>query len=250
MDKDRTRSPEMGNKFLVIPNMISIDAPDGSGKSTLSKTLVSYVKSELGFINIQLVRPTYWDQSPGAQIVEKKFKSATDIVPNSLRHNRYFMEAMAKNYSDTVIPALEKGNIVVLDSSEIRSVAYMLDKGDNLAIDDTLQLVKSGYVTSGILSGVRIILKTNPEECLLNLFQKGKMDEGDPRNITEAIRRHDCYQEAISHFKGIQNNGTIWMEIDNPRCGNGNVTEQLYDMIEQTLKPVLVEIVRLSPLVK
>ena len=235
--------PLLIGHFKIAPKMISIDAPDGSGKSTFSKVVEKYINEKLGFSDVVLVRPTYFNQSAEGLRLEEELKRRIDIKPNSYEHNNYFMATMAANYKTVISPILERGGIVVLDSSEIRSIAFMLHNGEPSAIESTLNWVESGKATNNTFSGIRVRLITSPHDCLHNLFAKGKLDSGDPKSIDESIQRNICYEKAFLHVKSIQNHeSSVWIDIENPSYRNHEtLIGHLNEVIEQKLEPTLLK---------
>jgi len=91
----------------------------------------------------------------------------------------------------------------VLDSSEIRALAFMIDKGFSDAIDDTLFKIRSGFLTQRIQPRLRIVLMGSVDSLYRNLNTKKILDDGDPHNRARIKRRINAYQKATKTIKQL-----------------------------------------------
>lgn len=235
---EQSLSPE--RLFKTSNNLITVDAPDGSGKGAVASLIWQQLSSIYGGNNVLLVSPNRFDQSPQALEIGKKLKNQPNLSPSSVRHNSHFMATTMVNYRTVISPALEAGKIVVIDSSEIRSLAYMLDRGSSDAVRSTLKWIRSGRATSGILAGNRIIVTVSPDDCLANINTRGKRDYGDPIDYDEALRRADCYTLSILYLKGLkQTSFAHWIDVENPRVETDDVDAYLNQLISKKVIPYL-----------
>lgn len=226
--------------FRTANNLITVDAPDGSGKGVIASLIWQQLSLIYGDNNVILVSPNRFDQSPQALEIGEKLKSQANLSPSSVRHNSHFMATTMVNYKMVISPALGAGKIVVVDSSEIRSLAYMLDRGSANAVKSTLRWIKSGRATAGILAGNRILVTVSPEDCLANINARGKRDYGDPVDYYEALRRAYCYTLSVLYLKGLkQDPPSHWISIDNPRVETDDVSVYLNQLISRKIIPCL-----------
>lgn len=237
-----TSSVINSGKWRVFENLITVDGPDGSGKTTLTEMLASNLKSRLGSEQVLLVRPTRFDASPEAAAVHKKLQETTPYPPdNSLTHNAFYLEAMGMTYQHMVLPSLEAGCIVILDSSDIRALAFMLDRGSDEAIDHTKEQILSGVVNCRIQPFYRLIMQpSSPDDLVSNLGKKDGLDKGDPREFVEVIRRIEKYQLAIEFFKILTANlGINWHDVSITHV-TGNTEHYLSSVIEEQIMPLIL----------
>jgi len=226
--------------FRTAHNLITVDAPDGSGKGIIASLIRQQLSSVYGCNNVLLVSPNRFYQSPQALEIGKKLKNQPNLSPSSVRHNSHFMATAMVNYRTVISPALEAGKIVVIDSSEIRSLAYMLDRGSSDAVRSTLRWIRSGRTTSGILAGNRILVTVSPDDCLANINARGKRDYGDPIDYDEALKRANCYSLSVLYLRGLkQDYPSHWIYIENPRIEVDDVSVYLNQLVSRKIIPFL-----------
>lgn len=228
--------------FNICYSIITVDASDGSGKSTFSKVLKECLSETYPEKDILLVKSTNFDLSPGAVKCGESLARRNSLKENSVRHNLYYLCAMAENYKQVISEAVNNGKIIISDSSEIRALAYILDKGDNDAISSTYKSIDTGFLTRGILSGNRIILSVSPEDCLFNLQARGKKDCGDPTNLSEVKRRQQCYDTSIDFIKNLAPSDVNWMFVENRSYMGSSPLTHLRHRIHEEIIPRLKKI--------
>jgi len=228
--------------FNVNYNLISVDAPDGAGKSTFVKLLQKQLQEKYGTEKVVLLAASDFNASDGARHYGQEFSEMTGVKQFSRKHNLYFIGAINKNYREAIAEYLAQDKIVVLDSSEIRALAFMLDMGDEEAISSTTDWLKSGRLTSSLLPGNRIILKVSPEDSQRNLNRRPKLDHGDPTSLAEMEKRQACYQLAIEEVKGAKTESPVnWLSVENPSEDN-DIEQKLTERIEKQVIPFLQNI--------
>jgi thymidylate kinase len=225
-------------RFMVCDRLITVDAPDGSGKGVFAEIICEQLALRYGKDNVLLVKPTRFDDSPEARGLQERLMAKRDLAVDSVRHNTHFMAAVMLNYKTAIVPALDGGKIVVVDSSEVRSLAFMLDRGTPSAIASTLRWIRSGRATTGIIAGNRVIVNATPEDCLANIDARGKRDYGDPMDIKEAERRLDCYGVAFAALGRLNTDIPInIISVDNPRVEVPNIATHLDELVSRQVIP-------------
>jgi len=225
--------------FVINKSLITIDAPDGSGKTTLSKHLLDYL-NRYSNNSAMLVRPTRFEESKEALKFKERLSQRINLEVDSYQHNLYFLYALQRNYESLISPALCEGKVVITDSSEIRALAYVLDKGVTDAIESTKKRYCDGRLTNHILSGNRILLSTEINDCLYNIDNRNKNDVGDPKTIQEMNHRHNSYAESINFTKRLDIKKDVnWVCISNQPCEQDRLSEFLYDLIHEEIMPRL-----------
>ena len=185
--------------FEVQPRLMTIDGPDGSGKSTISKLVLTELEP---FWDTVVLRPACFTTSLRAQEIGRRFRGlSSDVSKKSQLHNSFFLEAMEANYDFIGGQLLDKRRVVVCDSSEIRALAFMFDNGSEAAILDTKNRIEKGLLTNGTQAGVRIILDASASDLWKNLNSKPVLDYGDPQNIIEVDKRRTAYRESIEFLR-------------------------------------------------
>lgn len=229
------------HQFHTNNRLITVDAPDGSGKGAFAESLYRQLIEKFGEGNVVLVQPTRFELTEKGLKLLEKLKSQQGLKSNSVRHNLHFMATLMVNYQDVISKALDSGKIVVADSSEIRSLAFMFDRGTEATIQSTVRWIKSGTATNDLSAGNRVFINTSPEDCLANIFARGKVDYGDPTTPQEAQRRLDCYTLAIQVISGLkQDRPSNIIQVDNPRVEVLDIKGYIDHLVAQNIIPKLV----------
>lgn len=221
------------------PFLVSIDGPDGSGKSSLSVILKDFIESRNNYYSdVSIIKPTYFEMTKEAALIGSKLKKSNFEI-DSLEHNSIFLEAMRVNYQHLVIPSLKKGKMVILDSSEIRALAFVLDRKNDEAILDTKDKIISDFLTLGITPNIRIFLDGSEYDLFCNLQTKQFLDSGDPKNIFEISERRKAYFYAINFISNLEKrknvvyyNFDVKHRIDFKDCFVNNICSKI-DLIMQ-----------------
>lgn len=235
-------SPKEQLVFKVPPHLVSVDGPDGAGKSKMSDLLAAELEGAFD-AKALVVRPTYFQTSTGAQSIGREFSTVkATLQEHSRAHNGFYLTAMEANYRTVVLPAVKTGKIIVLDSSEIRALAFILDKGDSEAIRDTLTRITTGTLTCCLQPRVRVILNASADDLLRNLQKKVELDKGDPHNLWEARRRIRSYHQAIDFIRELAvETPTKWITIEIAHT-DIPLTDYMLRIIHSSILPPLQEI--------
>ncbi|MCX6795153.1 MAG: hypothetical protein NT165_00225 [Candidatus Falkowbacteria bacterium] len=219
--------------------LIGIDGPDGSGKTNITRIITSYLRDDWAKgREVVSFKPTYFETTAEALLVKEVLEATSGLEAYSREHNEFYLEAMRLNYLNAVIPSLENGKIVILDSSEIRALAFNLAKGNQGAINHTKESIKDGTLNSGIIPDVRIFIDGSPETLLKNLKTKKSLDHGDPINLEEVSKRRLAYFEAIAYvnsFGGIKRTIYCNLEVNH----HEDPENYLHKLVSQKIKPVI-----------
>jgi len=152
------------------PYFIVFEGIDGSGKTTISKKLKTFFDDK-DFDTVWLREPsdTIWGQKI------RTLANLKDSIPIEEELN-YFIEDRKIDLKKNIIPALEKGKIVILDRYYYSNGCYQGARGLDVKeiIDDNLVFAKKPDITFIIDVPVDIALtriKKNRDEAAI-LFEK------------------------------------------------------------------------------
>ena len=137
-------------KFIVIEGL------DGSGHSTQ----VSLLKDHLSAI---LTKEPTKDSLAGKKI--KKILEKEEVI-SPFELQKLFTADRKEHLENVIIPALEKGNIIISDRYSFSSFAY--GSSDGLDLDQLIEMNQDF-----LLPDITIILKVAPELCLERIEQRG-----------------------------------------------------------------------------
>ena len=191
--------------------LISVDGPDGSGKSSITSLLSTRLNALWPDRGGLIIKPSYFESSPAANQIGQELVASQGLVPGTLAHNKYYLRAMRANYLTVVLPALMAGQVVVLDSSEIRALAFVIDRDDPEVIMQTQSWLLSERLTAGIYPQLRLMLWADAVDLQQNLRTKNALDSGDPQTLAEIKKRIDSYAAAKTYIEAIGSGDSIWV---------------------------------------
>ena len=166
---------------------------EGAGKTTLIRALVEILRNK------------------GYDVVETKEPSgrARDILldPNypltPKEEVTIFIDGRAEHFSEIIIPALKRGDIVLCDRSTYSTIAYQ-HYGRGLDLTDIL--VRDAKARQNVDFDLIVLLDINPEIGL-------KRKKPETRFELEAINFHHCVRNGYLE-QAQSNSNTKWVIID------------------------------------
>lgn len=224
--------------FSVKKRLVSVDGPDGVGKGTFCEVMAGLLGESFLRDKFICTSGTRFEACVGSQKLGSKLLTTTDIV----RRNRLFLFSTRMIFKEVVRPNLDLGNIVILDSSALRHLAYTLSQfGEKSPVFlDTKELVTGGVLDYGIFPGVRIVLRANEEGLLKNLEGRDSSDNGDPKNLEDVKGRVSAYREARKIIERLPTDTPCqWLDIDNPSLPRNQIREYLEAVITRDVLPVI-----------
>lgn len=138
------------NKGLFI----SIEGPDGSGKSTQIEHIRKYFESK----NIEIV---FTREPGGTHIGERIREILLDVNCKemcSMAEALLYAASRAQHVDEVIRPALEAGKVVVCDRFVDSSIAY---QGFGRKLGDPVTVINS-YAVMGVMPDITFLLKLDP----------------------------------------------------------------------------------------
>ena len=135
---------------------ISIEGPDGSGKSTQIENIKKFFEDK----NIEIV----FTREPGGTAIGERIREI--ILDNSFKEMDPMTEAMlyaasrAQHVAQVIGPALEAGKVVVCDRFVDSSLAY---QGFGRELGDAVEVIHS-YAIGPYMPDVTFLMKLDPNE--------------------------------------------------------------------------------------
>jgi dTMP kinase len=135
---------------------ISIEGPDGSGKSTQIENIKKFFEDK----NIEIV----FTREPGGTAIGERIREI--ILDNSFKEMDPMTEAMlyaasrAQHVAQVIGPALEAGKVVVCDRFVDSSIAY---QGFGRELGDAVEVINS-YAIGPYMPDVTFLMKLDPNE--------------------------------------------------------------------------------------
>ena len=133
---------------------ISIEGPDGSGKSTQIENIEQFFRAK----NLD----TVITREPGGTAIGERIRAI--ILDNNCTEMDYMTEAMlyaaarAQHVAQVIRPALEAGKIVICDRFVDSSIAY---QGYGRRLGEAVAVI-NGYAVAGCMPDVTFLMKLDP----------------------------------------------------------------------------------------
>lgn len=145
---------------------IVVDGPDGAGKSTLTKALGGKLR-ESGCEVVELRDPGSTEISEAAR--ELVLSSKFDIGPAAELF--LYLTARAELVEKEIVPALERGAVVVCDRFELSTLVYQAD-GRGLPPEEVA--AANSLATGGLSPNITIVLDVSLDMGMERLANSGK----------------------------------------------------------------------------
>jgi dTMP kinase len=201
--------------------LISIEGIDGCGKSLLSQNLYKALKEK----NIEAVLT----QEPGdTPLGQKLRKILHEEKANVCDKSEFLLFATdrAQHFETVVIPALEKGKIIISDRMADSSVAYQ-GYGRNLDVEMIQKI--NAWTMQNIRPDLTFYVKIDIPTAMQRVFKRQEALTSFEKEKT------DFWQKVILGYK------TIFKDNDNVVTLDGTLNPEA--VLEQALKVVLEELI-------
>ena len=183
---------------------ITIEGPDGCGKSTQAEILVAYLKSK----NL----PVILTREPGGcsigeEIREILLKPRCEQILSDETELFLFAAARAQHVRETVLPAMSTGNVVIASRFIDATTAYQgYGRGISIeSINDVNELA-----TGGLKPDLTIILDIDSKK---GIHRARGVDEETPAGEVDRIEA-----ESIAFHKRVRNGYLEIVKINPERC--------------------------------
>ncbi len=207
------------SNLVVAPGLITLDAPDGTGKTTLSKYVADCLAANFGIDNVVLLSATnYLLEGKG---IDNLRRAAENVNGNSLLLDKIYCASTNRAYSDVIKPALEAGKKVVVDRSEVDLIRYSLECGGETSFNLRQGYVNNGVITNGLWAGNRVYLTGSPSDIWENLMERGPKSKYDPKCKEDVEKRMKFQKLAEDEISTVPFSGSqTVIRIENKRVSD------------------------------
>lgn len=193
--------------FIKSPMLIVFEGIDGSGKTTLSKKLFSYLKKKK--------YNTVWFREPSDSKWGKKIRDlaqSKDSIPLEQELN-YFIEDRKINVKINIKPALKNNKIVILDRYYFSTACYQGARGMN--IENIIKINKEFASEPDIIFVIDVDVKTALSRIKKNRRSKAKLFE--KKKFLEKVRKNylNLNNKNIQLIDGNNDLNTVFKDIKN-----------------------------------
>jgi dTMP kinase len=200
---------------------ITVEGPDGAGKSTILKELYRKLIEE-GFEVVQTREPG------GVSIAEQirevilnKDNTAMDIRTEAL----LYAAARRQHLVEIVIPALEKGSIVICDRFIDSSLAY---QGNGRGIGMTEVMNINQFAIEDKMPDLTLYFDISPEEGLKRIARH------DGREVNRLdLESLDFHQKVYEGYQSLIKQYPDRIKVIDASKSKEEVFEQAYDIVKR-----------------
>ncbi|MGN0710892.1 MAG: dTMP kinase, partial [Anaerovoracaceae bacterium] len=167
---------------------ITIEGPDGSGKSTQIKRIREFFETR--------GRETIITREPGGTVISEKIREI--ILDKNHTEMDYMTETLlyaasrAQHVAQVIKPSLEKGKIVICDRFVDSSIAY---QGYGRGLGESVEIINS-YAVAGCMPDITFLMKLSPA------VGKGRIStEEQDRLEKEALEFHERVFEGYLNLE-------------------------------------------------
>ena len=147
---------------------ITFEGPDGAGKSSQIRLLSDYLASK-GFTTLNTYEPG--EGEVGRKIRELILYSGLEITPRC--EALLYAADRAQHVQEVILPALERGEVVICDRFIDSSIAY---QGEGRGLGEEAVMSANELALAGIMPHVTFMFDLSPREAFL---RKGGAESGD-----------------------------------------------------------------------
>lgn len=177
--------------------LIVIEGIDGAGKTTLAKTICDFLKEK----NI----PCLLSFEPTSGPVGKKIRTLLEKEnPEKKELSNLFLEDRIWHVKNVILPALNRGDWIILDRYYLSTVAYQGAQG--LKIEELLKENE----TIAPLPDLVIFLKISPEEALKRIGCRKKLTYFENSTFLKMVSQN--YQNILPYFNFLELEATLSLE--------------------------------------
>lgn len=173
---------------------VTFEGPDGSGKTTISQGVFNKLK-QLGYDCI-------YTREPGGIRISEDIR---DIILDTQNTNMdirtealLYAASRRQHLVEKIIPALQKGQIVICDRFIDSSLAYQ-GVGRSIGFDEVLQI--NQFAIEGLFPDLTIYLDISAEEGLKRIEDRDHKDRLDLESIEFHNKVYAGYQKVLEIFK-------------------------------------------------
>lgn len=173
---------------------ITIEGPDGSGKTTASTKIIEALQNE----GIDVV----YTREPGGIDIAEQIRSVVLNPLNTKMDSKtealLYAASRRQHLVEKVIPALKENKLVICDRFVDSSLAYQ-GNARGLGIDEVLSI--NNFAIDGIWPDLTIYLDIDEEEGLKRVEGRGAKDRLDAESKEFHHKVVEGYKKVVERFK-------------------------------------------------
>lgn len=172
---------------------ITLEGPDGSGKSTASRMLVSYLRQKRHRVTLT--------REPGGTDISEKIRHIILDTKNSEMQDTtealLYAASRAQHVGEKIIPAMEADRIVVCDRFVLSSLVYQ-GIGRGLGVDTIKKL--NDFATTGLEPDMILFFDIDPKKALTRKTKRSKADRLEEETIEFHRSVYEGYKSLLDMY--------------------------------------------------
>ncbi len=172
---------------------ITLEGPDGSGKSTMLKLIEEYLKdNKIDYITSR--------EPGGTKIGEDIRKIILDVNNKNMSNETealLYAASRAQHVSEKIVPAIEEGKLVLCDRFLLSSLAYQ-GVGRDLGIDE-VKLIND-FGTKGLVPDLILFFHVDPEITLMRKTKNLGGDRLEQEGVNFHNKVYNGYMELLDKY--------------------------------------------------
>ncbi|MGX7030066.1 dTMP kinase [Vagococcus zengguangii] len=201
---------------------ITIEGPDGAGKTSVVKRLETLLKNELGADKVVLTREP--GGIPIAEEIRKVILDPKNVEMDERTEALLYAAARRQHLVERIIPALNEGKVILCDRFVDSSLAYQ-GAGRKIGMEPVLSI--NEFATEGLLPDLTLYLDVDSDTGLERIRRGRSADELD---------RLD--QESAVFHQRVQHGYIKLAENDPERIVTINARKDLNTVVSESLKAI------------
>jgi thymidylate kinase len=219
-------------KLTASSKIITIDGIDGSGKSSLARMVYEKMVKKFGSENVVLTAATKLEGGPN----QLRLKALEPTITPELQ-DKLYLAGVNRAYGEVIVPAIESGKFVIIDKTEVGTLRYALESGNEQSIKDRFRNIKNGTVTHRYLSGKRVFVDVSPEDAWRNLENREGNTVNDPTSLDGVRKRVEAQKEAERQILDLEHEGDVEvLRVTNKRQAS---QEEAQDYLNQIANEIV-----------
>lgn len=205
---------------------ITVEGPDGAGKSSLVKRLVPLIQSKVK-------RPLVVTREPGGSDIAEEIRELLLNPEHTAMDDRtealLLAAARRQHVVEKIVPALERDEVVLCDRFVDSSIAYQ-GHARGIGMDKVKNI--NAFATDGLTPDLTLYLDVDAEVGLNRIADKNSNRTQD-RLEREAISFHEKVREAYHQL--VEENSNRFATVDASQNQEA-VLEDCWHIVENKLK--------------
>ncbi len=175
---------------------LSIEGPDGSGKSTICKKIAEYLEHK----NIPFVltrEPGCSEINACNEIRKILLESKNNINPKT--EALLFAANRSEHVEKIIIPSINKNKIVICDRYIDSSISYQ-GYARNLGIENIINI--NMFATNNLWPDITFFIDIKPEVCIerIKKYRSNEINRLDNESFSFHNKVYESYHELIKKF--------------------------------------------------